>query len=165
MLNKNNNTKEYSRAPGLDDLLKVCRFLNENDTKYIVIGGMAMINLGYLRATEDIDLIVESSYENQDRLKNALSNLPDKAINDLNEDDLDKYIVVKVADEIVIDLMKKAGGYEYDDMENEIEIKEIEGVKIPFASAGLLYKLKKDTMREKDKMDLLFLKELLNIKD
>jgi hypothetical protein len=52
-------------------------------------------------------------------------------------------------------------GYEYKDITSLINYYEIEGVKIPFAGPELLYKLKKFTMREKDKLDLLFLEELL----
>jgi len=49
----------------LEDLLLLCRQLNHGGAKYIVIGGMAIIRLGFTRATEDIDLLVDSSPENQ----------------------------------------------------------------------------------------------------
>jgi hypothetical protein len=122
---------------------------------------MAMINAGYARATEDIDLLIESSKENREKLKVSLQYLPDKAVNQMKDEDLDNYIVVKIADEFVIDLLIKAGGFEYKDITTLINYNEIEGVKIPFACPELLYKLKKSTMREKDKLDLLFLEELL----
>jgi len=41
-----------------------------------------------------------------------------------------------------------------------VEVKNVDGVEIPFASAELLWKLKQ-TGRAKDALDLLFLKELL----
>jgi hypothetical protein len=47
------------RLPTLDDLLFLCRSLNEADAKYIVIGGWAVIQLGFERTTSDIDLLVE----------------------------------------------------------------------------------------------------------
>jgi hypothetical protein len=155
---------EYSRAPGIEDLKKVCGYLNKEGAKYLIIGGMAMINAGFLRATEDIDLLIEPSAGNKARVKNALSNLPDGAINEIKEDDLENYLVVRVADEIIIDLMQKAGGIVYKDTSGEIITRDIDGIEIPFASPALLYRLKKDTMREKDALDLLYLKELLKIK-
>jgi hypothetical protein len=45
-----------SRPPTLDDLIELCRRLNEEGAGYVVIGGMAVLQLGFARATEDIDL-------------------------------------------------------------------------------------------------------------
>ncbi len=67
---------------------------------------------------------------------------------------------MRVADEFVIDLMKSAGGMQYDQALPLVEMKNVDGVEIPFASAELLWKLKQ-TGRAKDALDLLFLKELL----
>jgi hypothetical protein len=66
------------RTPEEDDLIKLCASLNSQGSKYIVIGGMAMNQHGMLRATEDIDLLVESSRENQAKVRKALEVLPDK---------------------------------------------------------------------------------------
>ena len=60
MVIENDNAKE-SRPPTLEDLLGLCRRLNEKGAKYIVIGGMAMVHHGFVRATEVIDLLVETS--------------------------------------------------------------------------------------------------------
>jgi len=90
----------------------------------------------------------------------ALLGLPDQAVREMAPDDLDKYAVVRVADEIVIDLMKTACGVEYEQASRMIEKVEISGVPIPFASARLLWKTK-DTVREKDKLDRAFLARLL----
>ena len=86
--------------------------------------------------------------------------LPDQAIRDVQPDDLEKYVVVQVGDEITVDLMTNACGISYDDAKDEIVFVEIDNVKIPIASPELLWKMKQ-TMREKDKLDLIFLRELL----
>ncbi len=41
-----------------DDLLLLCRRLNEAGAKYLVLGGFAIIQHGFARATEDIDLFI-----------------------------------------------------------------------------------------------------------
>jgi hypothetical protein len=64
MFAKSDDRQIYSRVPTIDDLVKICKSLNENDFKYIVINGMVIINAGYARATEDIDLLIEPSSEN-----------------------------------------------------------------------------------------------------
>ena len=53
-----------------------------------VIGGMAMIQAGFVRGTEDIDLLIEASPENQAAVRKALEILPDKAVTELREGDL-----------------------------------------------------------------------------
>ena len=160
MVDTNDGQASESRPPSLSDLLKLCRGLNDEGANYIVIGGMAMVQAGFVRATEDIDLLIDSSAENQARVRRALMLLPDQAVRELARDDVDKYAVVRVADEFVVDLMKSACGIEYDEAKPFVIDVEIEGVKIPFASPKLLWKLKQ-TRREKDQLDLLFLKELL----
>ena len=80
---------EISRAPEEDDLLKLCRDLNEQGAKYIVIGGMAVIYHGHLRATEDIDLLIERSAENQEKVFRALAELPDNAVSEIEAGDLE----------------------------------------------------------------------------
>ena len=160
MVDQDDGAKLESRPPSLNDLLRLCRELNIQDAKYIVIGGMAMIQAGFVRATEDIDLLIESSTENQERVRKALMSLPDKAVRSVQPQDLDKYTVVKVADEFVVDLMKSACGIDYQHAENLCETVIIEGVNIPFANPRLLWNLKQ-THREKDELDLVFLRELL----
>jgi hypothetical protein len=43
----------------------------------------------------------------------ALATLPDNAVRDLQPGELQQYTVIRVADEILVDLMRSAGGIEY----------------------------------------------------
>ena len=152
------------RTPEQDDLAKLCAALNAEGALYLVVGGMAMNQHGMLRATEDIDLLLEASSENQARVRKALEILPDKAVRELRENDLNDYVVVRVADEIVVDLMLSACGVTYDDAAGQIETRQLEGVTIPIASASLLLRMKQ-TYRERDIPDRLFLQRKLQQKD
>jgi hypothetical protein len=69
----------HSRAPTLEDLVRLCRSLKETAARYILIGGFAVIAHGAGRTTKDIDFLVDSSPENVARLKTALRILPDNA--------------------------------------------------------------------------------------
>ena len=149
-----------SRPPLLEDLLTICRALNERAARYIVVGGMAVIHAGFVRATEDIDLLVDDSPENFERIQDALSVLPDKAVREVRPTDLNRYVVVRVADEVVVDLMKSACGVEYAEALEGVEPAVIRGVEVPFASPALLLKLKR-TVREKDALDRQFLELLI----
>lgn len=152
--------KAPPRSPEQNDLATLCAALNAANARYVVVGGMAIIQQGFLRATEDIDLLLESSRANQSRVLKALEILPDKSVKELAETDLDEYLVVRVADEIVVDLMLSACGVTYDEVVSGIEIQVIEGVSIPFASARMLLKMKQ-TYRDKDIPDRIFLEEKL----
>ena len=149
------------RDPESGDLLRICASLNEAGARYIVIGGMAMVLHGFNRGTEDIDLLVDRTVENIACLRVALSILPDNAVQDVRDTDIEEYGVVRVADDVVVDLMGAACGIRFEDAENEIDWRDIEGVRIPFASAELLLKTKQ-TVREKDEIDRLYLKRILS---
>lgn len=155
MADENANPLE-SRIPLPDDLVKICRELNNRGAKYMVVGGFAVIQHGFLRNTGDIDVLIEDSPENQIKAKRALEILSDKAVLELGDDDLRDWVVVRVCDEVVVDLMTLAGGISYREGESEIEVFTIDGVPIPFASAKLLLRTKQ-TLREKDAEDRMFL--------
>lgn len=147
----------YSRAPEFEDLISLCKKLNENQVAYVLIGGFAVILHGSVRTTKDIDLLVDSSVQNVQRLKKVLGTLPDNVIAEITDTDVEKYEVVRIADEIVVDLMAKACGIDFNEAKKGIQLIEVEGVKIPVASKELLIRMK-DTIRHSDKIDVEFLK-------
>lgn len=151
-----NELPNPGRIPTTSDLVVLCRALNEAGARYLVIGGFAINYHGYIRATEDIDILVAADLENQRRTKQALEVLPDKAIRELGEEDFRDYIVVRVSDEILVDVMTAACGVEFEEASRGIEWATFEGVAIPFASPELLLRLKQ-TVRESDVADRIFL--------
>ena len=148
-----------SRAPTEDDLVLLCRRLNELGAEYMVIGGFAMIRAGYPRTTADIDLLLDTSPENEARIHEAMEVFPDKAIRQLEPGEIARYSVVRVADEVTVDLMQAACGITYLEATAEMIMREVQGVPIPFASPRLLWKMKKPLGRAKDGGDLAFLNE------
>ncbi len=147
------------REPSIEDLIELCEKLNESKCEYLVVGGFAIISAGYLRRTMDIDLIIDTSTENEAKVFQALESLPDQAVKQLNPGDVEKYTVVRIADEIIVDLMKSACGIDFKEANKDVIIREIEGIPIPFASPRLLWQMKVRTHRAKDESDLVFLRE------
>ena len=147
----------YSRAPELEDLVSLCKALNAEGVRYVLVGGFAVILHGFVRATKDIDLLVDPSTENIHRLKRAMATLPDNAIDLIDDDEVDRYGVERVADEIVVDLMKSACGIGYEEAVRHIDVRTVEGVPIPVADKALLIRTK-DTVRPSDAMDVRFLR-------
>jgi hypothetical protein len=128
--------------------------LNDAGARYALIGGLAVNYYGFPRATQDIDFLVDSSEDNIVKIKNALDFLPDGASRDLRPDDVLVYSIVRIADEIVIDLIGSVGEVDYKTM--GIERGTIDGVPVPIADLDTLIKTKQG-LREKDKIDLQFL--------
>lgn len=151
-----------ARPPTIEDLLKLCQHLNQEQVKYVLIGGFAMIYHGMPRATEDIDLLVDPSSENVEKIRKALSFLPDKAILEIKPTDIDEYQVVRIADEFVIDLIKTACEVDYEKAASERFL--WRGVEIIIADVETMIKTKQ-SMRPKDKEDLSFLQQLKELEE
>ena len=149
-----------ARAPEPDDVLRICRALNESGARYLLIGGFAVIAHGAGRFTKDIDLLVDDAPENVARVKRALSVLADNAAAEVADDDVERHVVVRVADEVVVDLMGRACGLSYVEAARDAETIEREGVRIPLASPATLIRTK-DTLRPQDALDRAFLEGVL----
>lgn len=150
----------YAREPQVEDLARICRALNDAGARYILIGGFAVIAHGGARTTKDIDLLVDASPDNIARVKEALRILEDRAVDDVADTDVARYAVVRVADEIVVDLMARACGIEYAEAARDVATLTIAGVAIPVASLMTLIRTK-DTVRPSDAADRRYLEELL----
>lgn len=148
-----------SRAPTEEDLVNLCRILNQLGARYLIVGGFAVMYSGYARTTMDVDLLMSVDPQNEARVFQALATLPDKAVLELKPGEVSEYTVVRVADEITIDLMQSASGINYEEAAKDIVIRRVQDVDIPFASPRLLWRMKKNTYREKDLPDLLFLRQ------
>ena len=147
-----------SRPPTQGDLAGLCRELNQRGAKYVVVGGWAIIAAGLPRVTTDVDLIVAVDAENEAKVFSALSTLPDNAVRELQPGELQQYNVIRVGDEILVDLMRSAGGIDYAEAAKDVVVREVDGVPIPFASPRLLWRMKAVTHRAKDAGDLVFLR-------
>lgn len=152
--------EKVPRPPEFLDLTRLCAELNRLGARYVVVGGFAIIQLGFPRLTNDIDLLIETTTDNEARVLQALLSLPDKAAAELKPGEVGRYGVVRVGDEIMVDLMKSGCGVGYEEAVKDAEVREINGVAIPFASALTLWRMKQ-TVRDKDIPDRRFLRDLL----
>jgi hypothetical protein len=158
MANDRPSSELAPREPTVEDLRDLCRELNQRGAKYVVVGGFAIRAANYNRRTMDVDLIVAPDAENEAKVFSALSTLPDNAVRELQPGELLQYSVIRVGDEILVDLMRSAGGIDYAEAAKDIVVREVDGVPIPFASPRLLWRMKAVTHREKDAGDLVFLR-------
>ena len=142
----------------LRQLADVCRRLNGNGVKYVLIGGWAIYLHGYERATRDIDILIDDSEQNVSALKDALKDLLPEACNELRADDVRQNVVVRMAgEEVVVDLIRNVGDQDYAKLNGHVMQEDLDGVKVPFADLESMLKLKSG-VRDIDKRDYLFLK-------
>jgi len=131
--------------------------------EYILIGGVAVIIHGMGRLTRDIDIFVKINSHNIQQLQRALYSIyEDASIHEITMDELNEYSVIRYGTPtgFFIDIMTRLGEVAgFDDL--EYEMINFQGVSIRVATPDTLYKLKKNTVRFKDKMDAAFLEELI----
>ncbi len=147
--------------------LQILKALDKYKVDYILIGGVAVILHGLERLTRDIDLFVKNEVKNIERLRQALSSVfKDASIEEITLEELQKYPVIRYGtpSSFYIDIMMKLGEkITFDNL--EYEIIEHQGVRIKIATPETLVYLKNETLRDKDKIDAFYLKELLKARN
>jgi predicted nucleotidyltransferase len=149
------------RPPTLDDLRRICSSLEEQGARYVLIGGFAVILHGGERTTKDIDLLVDADPENVERVKRALSILEDNAAAEIEPGDLERYTVVRVADEVMVDLLASACGVTWEDAHRSAKRIDLGGVSLVLADVETLIRTKQ-TVRPSDAADRAWLEALLD---
>ncbi|MBI4025966.1 MAG: hypothetical protein HY360_13350 [Verrucomicrobia bacterium] len=129
--------------------------LSREQVKFIVVGGAAVILNGYHRLTLDVDLLLESSRENLERLIAILSTFGEGYARELKPEDFrPEEGSIRVADIFDIDLFVQMKGLKYEDMIAAAKQTLIENQPVPFLNPTQLIALKKDSYREKDQLDV-----------
>jgi hypothetical protein len=147
-----------------DPLLRLLARFREEGVEYVLVGGQAVRLNGYLRATEGIDVLVRASRANGEKIIRALSFLASAA--ELKPEwfvpAADGSIEnIRVADDLLVDLLFAANGRTYEAMQQHVRELEIEGIRIRVLNIDGLLQTKTD-YREKDVLDK---RALMRIKD
>lgn len=147
------------RPPTIDDVRRICRALEDAQARYVLIGGFAVILHGGERTTKDIDLLVDPDPANVDRLKRALSVLEDDAAREIDPDDLKRYRVIRVADEVMVDLLAAACSVTWTEAAGSALRVDLEGTPVIVADVATLIRTK-ETVRPSDAADRAFLEAI-----
>lgn len=157
------------------EYFKIFKKLSEKDVKYLICGGVAVNIYGIPRMTADIDVVVEFSLENLERLDSAMSELgykhlpPFKILELAEEAARKRYALEKNMkaysycgdgkDYVNFDIIIKLD-FDFEEVWNNSEVREVEGLKLHLISINDLIMMKEHTGREQDKKDIEYLKEL-----
>ena len=152
-----------------DRFLQLLRELEAHRVEYVLVGGAALNLHGIIRATEDIGLFVRLEEGNLERLRAALRAVwNDPEIEEIKACEMaDAYPVIRYGppnEDFAIDLLSRLGTeLAFDQL--EVEVLELEGVKIRLATAAALYRMKKGTVRPIDRADAAALREKFRLED
>ena len=138
-----------------DPLLRLMERLEEEGVHYVLIGGQAVRLNGFVRATEDVDLLVEATMENGKRIKRALAFLPAAAELDVSwftPDGRGHAENIRVADALLVDLVFEANGETWKSLAPYVREIAIDGVKLRVPDIDGLLKTK-SRYRAKDQLD------------
>jgi len=138
-------------------MLEVIQSLNRHEVRYKIVGALAMNLNGVIRATEDMDMFVEATSDNIDRLKAALFEVwQDPSIGEISYEDLaGEYPSVAYGppdEKFMMDILARLGEmFDYHNIEaHRILIRE---VPVQIATPRMLYEMKRNTVRPQDHVD------------
>jgi hypothetical protein len=59
----------------LQEILNIWKVFNENNVRYLTVGGLAVNIYGYIRNTGDIDILIEDTLENRKNLRLSFASI------------------------------------------------------------------------------------------
>jgi hypothetical protein len=148
---------------------KILEALEREGVRYIVFGAVAINLLGLARATEDLDLFIEPTGENIERLKAALRAVfDDPSIEEISADELmgDYPAVQYIPPEgtFHLDILTRLGeAFSFKDLD-AVRI-DLDGLLVSVASPKSLFRMKRGTVRPKDWADAEALRRRFHLEE
>jgi hypothetical protein len=113
-------------------LTLLSRFHDEG-VKYVLVGGQAVRLNGFLRATEDVDLLLDATIANGEKVISALSFLASASELDsawFGPPENGEVENIRVADDLIVDLLFAANGQTFADLSKYVVEIQLEGIKV-----------------------------------
>jgi hypothetical protein len=151
------------------DLRALLRALSRREVRFVVIGGVAVGAHGYVRGTEDLDLVPDPDPDNLKRLTRALAEL-ESTLPTVEERPFDPATdagVIRRGGNVTamtrfgeLDVVQHARGVpSYSQLEKDAVDSELLGVPVRVCSLTRLREMKEAQGREQDRADLANLPE------
>jgi hypothetical protein len=133
---------------------------------FVLVGGLAVALNGYVRLTEDVDLLVGTAPDNLRRLLDVLAGFGEGHGGTLDPadftDDPGAIRIIEDSEGCVIDLFTVMSGLSYRDLATDAETALVGDQPIRYASKSALIRLKSGSVREKDQIDVIALRQLMD---
>lgn len=147
----------------VDQTRLVLRALEQEGVEYVIFGGVALNLQGLARATEDLDVFVAATADNVARLRAALASVfDDPHIEEITAEDLlGDYPAVQYVPpdgSFHIDILTRLGEADrFEDLDSERV--DFDGLEVSVVTPLTLYRMKKGTVRDRDRADAERLRE------
>jgi hypothetical protein len=129
-------------------------------------GGIAVSIQGYVRFTEVVDIRMEDSVENKERLLHVLANYGEGFASELTVDDFTDeegaIRIIEVVEQCQIDIFTRMNSRKYHDVVIDADTFTVAEHHIKFASKASLIGWKSKSTREKGRIDAMALLRLLD---
>jgi Nucleotidyl transferase of unknown function (DUF2204) len=146
-----------------DSFLDLWRLLNKNEVKYVMVGGFATNFHGFQRHTGDIDLYIEDTLLNRQKIR--------KAFRELGMGDFDSiermqfvpgWVDFALNNGVRLDIMTSLKGVDisFNEILEMAPVAEIEEVFVPFLHINHLIANKRSVGRSKDQIDVIELEKI-----
>ncbi|MFH2010132.1 MAG: hypothetical protein ABI333_26275 [bacterium] len=137
--------------------------LAAGDVDYVTVGGIACAFNGHVRTTQDVDILVSADPANLERLLRVLVDFGDGHARELSPADFPvEPGAVRIVEDFPLDVFTLLAGQTYEDFEPYIRWWSEGQVPIPYLDARGLVVVKSESVRPRDKMDVLALRQLLD---
>ena len=141
----------------LDKLPTVFASFQKNDVKYLVIGGIAAVLYGVPRATFDLDILIEPTKENADRLLTALSEVGFGTAEMTNAQEIIDTEITIFTDRIRLDVQTSTPGIRFEDAWQRRVTMTVKGQQFAVVSLDDLVQSKTASGRDVDLEDVRIL--------
>lgn len=152
-----------------DELLNFWRALNNNEVKYIMVGGFATRFHGFNRNTDDIDIWLDDTLQNRKNLRKSFKEL---GYGDFPSIETMEFVPgwtsFYVGQAIELDIMTAMKGlenYTFAECMDIASIADLDGIIVPFLHINQLIANKKAVNRPKDQIDVLELEKIKKIRE
>ncbi len=134
--------------------------LSRAEVRYLVVGGVACALNGFVRATEDVDILVDGDAGNLRLMLEVLAEFGEGHARELRVQDFgDEEGSVRLVEDFPIDIFTRMGGMRYADM-LPYRALAAGATPIPYVDAEGLILLKSDSPRQQDRIDVEALRRL-----
>ncbi len=142
---------------------EVCRALNRTESHYLVIGGIACILHGHVRSTTDIDILVERTRGNVERILGGLAEMGYGFAREWTADEILKRPVTVIGDDPAVDVFTVAWSVKYEQAAPRASTVDVQGVAIPLIGLEDLIATKR-TGRVADALDIEVLERIRRLR-
>lgn len=142
-----------------EDFLDFIALCNVYEVKYLIIGGYAVSIHGYPRSTKDMDVCIQLSEENAQKMIRVINDFGFGSLNLTKEDFLKSDFITQLGYEpLRIDILNDLDGVSFDDAWQNKKVVNIAGVPVNFIGYNELLKVKEKAGRPQDIADISKLK-------